>query len=277
MIFSGWVAATSSMSMPPACDAMTTWVPRPRSSVIDRYSSAAIGEASSTSTLRTLMPSGGVCGVLSIMPRICFAAASAAAGSSASFTPPALPRPPACTCAFTTTCPPSLAAMALAWAGVSATSPLGTGTPNSRRIALPWYSWIFTAGLAGDLPHDPHDGIVVLGDDPLLERDQGIVGDVDVLGADLGAALGDVAEAEPGLGLDQLEAVVGVERVHLELGEAHEIARPREGRLVLRVVADDVADVLAEEALDALAELLAALDVLLLHAPGAVRLLRPAA
>ena len=90
------------------------------------------------------MPSGGVCGVFSIMPRICFAAASAAAGSSASFTPPALPRPPACTCALTTTFPPSFAAIAFACAGVSATSPFGTGTPNSRRIALPWYSWIFT-------------------------------------------------------------------------------------------------------------------------------------
>ena len=36
MIRSGWVAATSSMSMPPACEAITTWVPRPRSSVIER-------------------------------------------------------------------------------------------------------------------------------------------------------------------------------------------------------------------------------------------------
>ena len=52
------------------------------------------------------MPSGGVCGVFSIMPRIWLAAASAAAGSSASLTPPALPRPPAWTCAFTTTRPP---------------------------------------------------------------------------------------------------------------------------------------------------------------------------
>ena len=43
-------------------------------------------------------------------------------------------------------------------------------------------------------------------------------------------------------------------------------------KLVLRVVvAQHVADVLAEEALDALAELLHAVDVVLLHAPGAVR------
>ena len=46
--------------------------------------------------------------------------------------------------------------------------------------------------------------------------------------------------------------------------------------VVLVVVAQDVADVLAEEALDALAEFLHAVDVLLLHAPGAVRRVRRA-
>ena len=65
----------------------------------------------------------------------------------------------------------------------------------------------------------------------------------------------------------QLAAVVDVERVHLELGEADEEARPGVLGLVVLVVADDVADVLAHEALDALAELLAALDVDL-HASG---------
>ena len=61
-------------------------------------------------------------------------------------------------------------------------------------------------------------------------------------------------------------AVAGVERVHVELGEPDEEAGTGEGLLVLLVVTDDVAGVLAEEALDALAELLAALDVDLLHA-----------
>src|SRR6267143_3996422 len=62
------------------------------------------------------MPSGGVCGVLSIMPRIWTAACSAAAG-------------------------------------VSATSPLGTATPNSRSSALAWYSWIFTRDRSQDQRH----------------------------------------------------------------------------------------------------------------------------
>ena len=76
-----------------------------------------MAEASSTQTERTRMPSGGVCGVFSCMPRICFAAASAPAGSSASLMPPPLPRPPACTCAFTTTRPPSRWAISRALAG----------------------------------------------------------------------------------------------------------------------------------------------------------------
>ncbi len=44
--------------------------------------------------------------------------------------------------------------------------------------------------------------------------------------------------------------------------------------LVLRVIAQHVADVLTEEALDALAELLDAIDVALEHAPRAVRRVR---
>ena len=55
----------------------------------------------------------------------------------------------------------------------------------------------------------------------------------------------------------------GVERVHLERRRVDEEARPDE-LLVHVVVAQHVANVLAEEALDALAELLHAIDVLLL-------------
>src|SRR5499426_1771175 len=187
-----------------------------------------MGEASSTSTFRTLMPSGGVCGVLSIMPRICFAAVSAAAGSSASFTPPALPRPPACTCAFTTTLPPSRAATARASAGDVATSPAGTATPNSRSRALAWYSWTFTdarsalpALLAAELPQQPDDRIQRIGR-PLFQGDDPVVGDLDVLGADLGAALRDVAEPDPRLVLDEARAVARVQRMHVEAGELDE-------------------------------------------------------
>src|SRR5262245_4617931 len=254
------------------------------------------------------MPSGGVCGVLSLIPRICAAAVSASAGVSASLIPPALPRPPACTCAFTTTRPPMRSAAARASAGVVATSPRGTATPNSRSSALAWYSWIFIGwfartpgstdaarghdhrwarndamgverrrdpgsrrrlGLAAELPQEPDDGIEIVGH-ALLHRNDAVVGDVDVLGTDLRAALGDVAEPDAGVPAHDLRAVDGVLRVHVQAGRLDEEAWPREGALQLLVVADDVADVLAEETLDALVELLDAIDVLLPHAVLAV-------
>src|SRR2546426_9168284 len=287
MIFSGERAATSSISMPPASDAMTTWVARARSRVIERYSSRSTAEASSTSTDRTSMPSGGVWGVLSRIPRICRAARSAASGSSASLMPPALPRPPACTCAFTTTRPPSRTATAFASAGVLATSPLGTGTPNSRNSALAWYSWTFTVAgavrpsrgglaLSSELPQQPDDGIEFVSH-PLLERDDPVVGDVDVLRADLGTALRDIAQSDARVPLGELRPILGVERVHVEARDVDEEARHGEDPLLLLVVADDVAHVLTQEALDALVELLDAIDVLLHHPVGAVGLRRPEA
>jgi hypothetical protein len=117
------------------------------------------------------------------------------------------------------------------------------------------------------------DGIVVLVGDALLQGDDRVVGDVDAFRADLGAALGDVAVAEAELLEGEPPAVQGVERMHLELGQAHDEARAGEVGLVLLVFADDVADVLAEEAFDALAELLDAVDIDLLPCGGAVGLI----
>src|SRR5829696_5607967 len=108
---------------------------------------------------------------------------------------------------------------------------------------------------APDLVPEPGDRVVADVGDPFLEGDDGVVGDVDVLGADLGAALGDVAQAKAHLLAEQLAAVAGLQGVHLELGVADEHARAGEAALVLLVVTDDVADVLAQEALDALVEL----------------------
>ena len=66
------------------------------------------------------------------------------------------------------------------------------------------------------------------------------------------------------------QAVLGVERMHLQRGGVDQEARADE-LVVHVVVAQDVADVLAQEAFDALAEFLHAVDVRLRHAPGAVR------
>ena len=69
-----------------------------------------------------------------------FAFCSASSGPSASFTPPALPRPPVSTCALTTTGPPSSCAAARASCGESARRPSETGIPTRRKSSLPWYS-----------------------------------------------------------------------------------------------------------------------------------------
>src|SRR5579864_2755461 len=115
----------------------------------------------------------------------------------------------------------------------------------------------------GDRP----DGVEVDIVHSLLERDDGIVGDLDVLGAHLGAALRDVAVTHARLAFEHRPTVQDVLGVHVEARDANH--EPRTVKHALRVVrADHVAYVLAQEALDALAELHHPLDVFLLHAPG---------
>ena len=121
--------------------------------------------------------------------------------------------------------------------------------------------------------HQLQHRVVELVHHPLLERDDGVVRDRDVFRADLRAALRDVAVADAVLLLQVRHAVRGVERVHLQLRDVDEEPRADE-LVVLVVVAQDVAHVLAQEALDALAELLHAVGVLLLHPPGAVGVVR---
>ena len=146
--------------------------------------------------------------------------------------------------------------------GIGRSRPLGTSGEGRRPGVGP-----AAAGrsLARQLPPDHLDRVVILVGDPFLERDDRVVGDLDVLRADLGAALGDVAVAEAEIILRDLPPVRGVGRVHLEFGHPHQEPGPGEGVLVLGVVADHVAGVLAQEALNALAELLRPVHVDLLH------------
>src|SRR5262245_23230561 len=71
--------------------------------------------------------------------------AAASSGLAASFTPPALPRPPAWIWALTTALPPNPWATRAASSGVVATPPLGTATPKREKTCLAWNSWIFIA------------------------------------------------------------------------------------------------------------------------------------
>src|SRR5712691_10655234 len=107
---------------------------------------------------------------------------------------------------------------------------------------------------AGELAPGPGQWIVVLRYYPLLERNNGIVGDFDLLRTHLRAALGDVAHADPRARLDQLQPVIAVQRMHLQGREADKEPRPSKPAFVALVVANDVADILTQEAFDALVE-----------------------
>ena len=73
-------------------------------------------------------------------PRISRAFSSASSGLLASLTPPALPRPPVFTWAFTTTRPPIFSAAARASSGVVTTSPTVVRTPCLAKTVFAWYS-----------------------------------------------------------------------------------------------------------------------------------------
>jgi len=76
-------------------------------------------------------PLGRLCGSLRELD------AAGLAAPSASFTPPALPRPPVSTCALTTTAPPISSAALRASSGVSASLPFETGMPTRLKSSLP--------------------------------------------------------------------------------------------------------------------------------------------
>ena len=68
------------------------------------------------------------------------AAPRASVGESANLMAPALPRPPACICAFTATAWPISSAIAKATSGLDAHRPRGTGIPAFRRTSFAWAS-----------------------------------------------------------------------------------------------------------------------------------------
>src|SRR5438034_2668365 len=99
------------------------------------------------------------------MCRIALAWSRASFGDFATLMPPAFPRPPAWTCAFTTTVPPSARAAASASSGVVAMRPSGMVMPARASSCFAWYSWSFTVlawPLRGEArissPHAPRFG-----------------------------------------------------------------------------------------------------------------------
>src|SRR5699024_4110491 len=96
-----------------------------------------------------------------------------------------------------------------------------------------------------DHPQQPRDRVVEAIHDPFFQGSDGVVGEVEVFGANRRAALGDVAVADAVGVLEILQPVVAVERVQLQGRRVDEVARPDELG-VLVVIAQDVADILAE-------------------------------
>ena len=123
---------------------------------------------------------------------------------------------------------------------------------------------------AANFADQAKDRVVKLVHNAFLEGNDGVVGDVNALGADFRAAFRDVAEADAERFFQERSARSGVERMHFESGDANE----KSGAAVFavfRVIAKDVADVLAEETFDALAKFLSAVNVVLGHFPLNVR------
>ena len=79
-------------------------------------------------------------------------------------------------------------------------------------------------------------------------------------------ALGDVAHSKTVLLLSIALTIKLVQRMHVEFSKTNEEPRSSKGFFVFFMVTDNVASVLAQEAFDALTELLATLDIDLFHA-----------
>lgn len=111
--------------------------------------------------------------------------------------------------------------------------------------------------------------------DALFEGNNGVVSDVDTFGTDFCAAFGDIAEADALRFAQVREPVFGIERMHLQSGGINKKSRADEFTMQV-MVAEDMADILAKETLDALAKFLDAIHIALVHAPRAVGSIRSA-
>mmetsp|Transcript_51134 Transcript_51134/g.94653 ORF Transcript_51134/g.94653 Transcript_51134/m.94653 type:complete len:228 (+) Transcript_51134:575-1258(+) len=142
MMALGSLAAISSMDVPPVLLPIMRGPPLPRSIKMAKYFSVAIETFSAKSNVLFGLPSAPVCLVMSVLPSI-FSAVSFTLSLATMCTPPwklfslkyPKPRPPAKTCAFTTTSSPgSSVAFCAASSAENAGKFLGTPTPKSAKI-----------------------------------------------------------------------------------------------------------------------------------------------
>ncbi len=116
---------------------------------------------------------------------------------------------------------------------------------------------------------DPTKRIVKVVHYAFLQRNNSVIGDLNAFGANLCATFCDIAVTDP-LRISQfLNAILGIERVHLQRSDVDQKPRSNES-LVHLVIAQHVADILAKKTFDAFPEFLHTIDILLLHPPCAV-------
>src|SRR5438552_10546221 len=120
--------------------------------------------------------------------------------------------------------------------------------------------------LPSKLSQKPSHRIVEVINHSLFQRNDGVVGDVNVFRTDLRAAFGYVAKSNAKFIFKQFGARQSIERMHFQSGDAHEETRAAE-LLFLLMIAQYVADILAKKALNAFAKLLDAIDFALIHFP----------
>src|SRR5258705_1674497 len=133
--------------------------------------------------------------------------------------------------------------------------------PQSRRRTFPAFP---------HLSQEPANWIVIIVNNALFQRNDRVVCNMNVFGADFRATFCDVTKADSELFLHQLSPIQAVERVHLQAGYANEKAWTTKV-LFLVMIPQHMADVLTEEALDTFTELLDAVDIALVHLPLNIR------
>src|SRR4030095_1463305 len=99
-------------------------------------------------------------------------------------------------------------------------------------------------------PPEPTKRIVKFIHYTFLERDDSVVGDLNAFRTHFCAALRDVAVTDSLCGSQFVHPILSIKRMHFERGDINQISWPNE-LFMHAMVAQHVADILAQEALDA--------------------------
>ena len=106
-----------------------------------------------------------------------------------------------------------------------------------------------------------------------LERNDRIVCDSDVFGANSGATLCDIAETDPLMSLEIVYPVFNVQGMHLQRRGVNHMSRTCEF-VVKRMFPQYMADILTKKTLDAFPELLDPVNIPLIDPPGSIGSIR---